>query len=596
MLKIRRELAGILVAMSVLGFASGCSNSNSESTLSISPGSVAVAPGQTTLFQVVGTRKQVTWSVNGVDGGNPTVGTIDANGGYTAPSANNGAIETVTATTHSGLSASAQVMVVPPGMVVATANPQVALYTISPPADAMVSVAFGQTTNYGLTTWTQPTPSGGGAVGIFVAGMLGDTTYHIQATVKFSNGVTFTDIDHTFTTTAEPTDTLPVLTATTTPGTTPQSGVEMLDLVRIGVATNQVSLAVADLEGNLLWSYDPGSSVPSTDVANPIKLLPNGHFLINFSNATADGANSVLQEIDLSGHVVWQMNGIQLNQALAAATCSECNVTVVGTHHDFAMLPNGHLVVIAATKRVVSGATVTGDVLIDLDQNHKPVWAWNEFNHLDINRHPYLYPDWTHTNAILYSADDGNLIISIRHQNWLVKIDYANGNGAGDIIWHLGYQGDFALEGGTNPTDWFWAQHGPSFVTDNTTGKFSLVLFDNGDDRHFAAGVKCGASGSPPCLYSTVPILQLDESAKTATLLFNPNTRDYSFFGGNAEVLKNGNVEYDEASSTPLPANNATIFEVTETSPPQTVWQMEVIGQDAYRGFRMPSLYPGVQW
>ena len=72
--------------------------------------------------------------------------------------------------------------------------------------------------------------------------------------------------------------------------------------------------------------------------------------------------------------------------------------------------------------------------------NHtpQPVWAWNEFNHLDINRRPYSYPDWTHTNAVLYSKDDGNLIISIRHQNWLVKIDYNNGAGAGDILWKLG--------------------------------------------------------------------------------------------------------------------------------------------------------------
>ena len=50
-------------------------------------------------------------------------------------------------------------------------------------------------------------------------------------------------------------------------------------------------------------------------------------------------------------------------------------------------------------------------------------------------------PDWTHTNAIIYSADDGNLIISIRHQNWLVKIDYNNGAGTGDILWHLGLSG-----------------------------------------------------------------------------------------------------------------------------------------------------------
>ena len=173
--------------------------------------------------------------------------------------------------------------------------------------------------------------------------------------------------------------------------------------------------------------------------------MPNGNFLINYGGPLVDGQNSVIQEVDLSGAVIWQLTAAQLNQELAAATCTGCNITVVGTHHDFAILPNGHLVVIAATQQVVSGVTVTGDVLIDLDQNRKPVWLWNEFDHLDITRRPYMYPDWTHTNAIIYSADDGNLIISMRHQNWLVKIDYANGNGSGDILWHLGYQGDFTL-------------------------------------------------------------------------------------------------------------------------------------------------------
>jgi hypothetical protein len=28
----------------------------------------------------------------------------------------------------------------------------------------------------------------------------------------------------------------------------------------------------------------------------------------------------------------------------------------------------------------------------------------------------------------------------------------------------------------------------------------------------------------------------------------------------------------------------------------QTVWQMDIQGQLAYRGYRIPSLYPGVQW
>ena len=280
--------------------------------------------------------------------------------------------------------------------------------------------------------------------------------------------------------------------------------------------------------------------------------------------------------------------------ALAAATCAGCNITVVGTHHDFALPPNGHLIDIAAVQQDISGVTVTGDALIDLDPDHKSVWLWNEFDHLDVNRHPMFFPDWTHTNAVLYSADDGNLIISIRHQNWLVKVDYENGSGTGDILWKLGYQGDFALTGGTDPTDWFYAQHGPSFTSTNTTGSFSLAVFDNGDDRVFPSGVTCGAPGAPPCLYSTVPVLQVDETAMTATLAFHPTAPSYSNFGGNVEVLKNGNVEYCESAGGPGFAGD--IYEVTPDGGAQTIWKMQSAGQFVYRGQRIPSLYPGVQW
>ncbi|MFZ1971200.1 MAG: aryl-sulfate sulfotransferase [Candidatus Acidiferrales bacterium] len=578
----------LLVSLVAAIFIAGCANSPPAAP-SISPSSAALSPGQTIQFNTTFHGSGTMWSVNGIPSGNSTVGTVDANGNYAAPSAAQSVAVTVTAT-KSNSSVSAQVFVVAPGTVVSTKNPQVALYTITPPAAASVTVQFGPTNNYGRSTWTQQTPAGGGPVGTFVAGMLANSTYHMQATVNFGNGITFADMDQTFTTETQPAASLPTLAATTTAGQTPQSGVEVLEL------ESKLPVAVTDLAGNVLWGYDPGP-VRGNGGPGPVKLLSNGHFLMGFGSQP-DGTGSVIQEVDLGGDVVWQLTAAQLNQALAAATCTGCNITVIGTHHDFAPLPNGHLVVIAATQQVVSGTTVTGDVLIDLDQNHKPVWLWNEFDHLDTNRRPYMFPDWTHTNAVIYSADDGNLIISIRHQNWLVKIDYSNGSGTGDIIWHLGYQGDFTLlnaDGSTdtNPVDWFYAQHGPSFTTPNTTGQFSLVLFDNGDDRGVAvvAGGTCGVTGQPPC-YSTVPVLNLDETAKTATLAFNPTTPDYSFFGGNAEVLGNGNVEYDECGA----GVNAAIFEVTQASPSQTVWQMHITGSNAYRGIRTPSLYPGVQW
>jgi hypothetical protein len=88
--------------------------------------------------------------------------------------------------------------------------------------------------------------------------------------------------------------------------------------------------------------------------------------------------------------------------------------------------------------------------------------------------------------------------------------------------------------------------------------------------------------------------MQLDESAKTATIEWVDDLSPvFSTFGGSARLLTNGNVEFDECAPT---FSSAAILEVTKTTPPQTVWQMQINGQNNYRGFRMPSLYPGVQW
>ena len=482
----------------------------------------------------------------------------------------------------------------------------VASYTVAPATAANVSVEFGLTTSYGLTTWTQSAPASGGPISLFVAGMKASSAYHMRGVVQFADGTTFNDVDKSFTTGAVPSGLLPNITATTSSGMTPQSGVELVDAV--SVTGGQQNAFATDLAGNVIWFYQTPVSGP-----DPIKLVANGHFIVNFSGIP-DGNNSLLEEIDLGDNVIWQMTAAQLNAALASAACARCNISITGTHHDFVSLPNGHLIVLAATQKTLSdNTTATGDVLIDLgdmenvsgsNPNHvpQPVWLWNEFDYLDTNRRPYSYPDWTHTNAVLYSADDGNLIVSIRHQNWLVKMDYSNGTGDGHVIWKLGYQGDFTLldsSGGpdSNDTDWFFAQHGPSFTTKNTTGNFSLILFDNGDDRGVTSvvGGTCGVMGQPDC-YSTVPILNIDETAMTATLASKPTTPDYSFFGGNAETLANGNVEYDECAAVPLPGDEGKIFEVLQSNPSQAVWEMDVNGNSVYRGFRMPSLYPGVQW
>lgn len=176
---------------------------------------------------------------------------------------------------------------------------------------------------------------------------------------------------------------------------------------------------MTDLSRNTLWTYsNPGSS--PLNFINGVKMLPDGNFLmtiglgIPFNTPIPEGTINEIREVNLAGNTVREISINDLNSELAAASCAECHVTLGTFHHDVKPLPNGHWLVLADTAMVLSGTssppltnapatTVFGDVIVDLDQNMQPAGAWNEFNHLDPDRHPMGLPDWTHTNAVVYS-------------------------------------------------------------------------------------------------------------------------------------------------------------------------------------------------
>lgn len=499
------------------------------------------------------------------------------------------------------------------GTVSTTDNVQVALYSITSPFPGTVMVNFGKDATYGLSTWSQPSVGDGTATNIFVAGMLQNTTYQMQASITFANGVTVTDTNHSFATGSLPAALIPQTVVTTTAGQSPQPGIELVNTCCYGY---MLRIYATDLAGNIVWAYQPKDTAPGATSIFAPKLLPNGDilFIISPDSTTPLGAPvnaSTLytaREINLAGDTVKEISLADLNTRLAAApaSCTECSgITLLTYHHDITPLPNGHWLILANVLKSVTltGQTtptsVLGDVIVDLDENLNPVWAWNEFNHLDVNRQPMGFPDWTHTNAIVYSPTDGDFIVSIRHQNWVIKVNYDNGQGDGSIVWKLGEGGDFTLKNGTDPTDWFYAQHGPQFTTSNSSGTFGLTLMDNGNDREFPAGVTCGANGAPPCSYSTIPVFQIDEAAKTATLEFHKILTVENGYGGNAEVLANGDLEYDLCglpTSPPGSLPNSEIDEITQGDASQQVWQMKLTGTNIYRGKRIPSLYPGVSW
>ncbi|HXX14993.1 MAG TPA: aryl-sulfate sulfotransferase [Candidatus Eremiobacteraceae bacterium] len=528
--------------------------------------------------------------MNGVVGGSPSTGTITTDGLYTAP---NTPIPQAILIGVRNQSAQSTVSIYDPthppaGSVTTTQNPLVVSYTLAIPASASAQVQFGTDTSYGLFTSAVPSTTGG-SITILVAGMRASTTYHMQAVTTLADGTQLKDADHTFSTGAIPAS-LPNITTELTGVGTPSPGIELLSLTLNGPQTALTAVAT-DLAGNVIWYYD----LPTGAYPFPIKLLPNGHMLLVTAGTLDD-----IREIDLAGNIIHEVTLNTINQSLAQSL----TWGIAELNHDMLMLPNGHLILLANVAQSVSnvpgvpaGTEVTGNALIDWDlQLGQAVWTWSTFDHLALTHAPYGISDWTHGNALAYSPDDGNLLFSMRNQNWVVKINYQDGEGDGSILWRFGPGGDFTLPNGQAPIEWNYGQHYVTIQSPNSSGIFNLMLFNNGNNRLVDANNDvCGTPGFIAC-YSSVPIFQLNEYNKTASVLWEDKLDPaYSVCCGDALVLPNGDVEFDVALDVNSP-NLSYIEEVAQTEAPELIWRMNVQGQLSYRGFRIPSLYPGVTW
>jgi arylsulfate sulfotransferase len=481
-----------------------------------------------------------------------------------------------------------------------TQNPLVAQVYVASPCDGTVNVEFGPDTSYGRTTASYPVQAGSQGINVLVAGMRASTTYHILPSVQCASS-TLTGRDLIFQTGALPSvpSFPPMGVARPSPSSSsPENpGIEMIDV--IAPTANQMQAFFTDRDANPIWYYDVGAA--TGNYPETLKILPNGDPILSI---TIPPSNSVLREVDLAGNTIREMYMSVLVQKMQAAGF---DFIPQNYHHDVLPLSNGHLIVLVNFTEPFNdlpgypGTTqVVGDGLIDLDENWNPVWAWNSFDYLDVNRHLNGLPDWTHSNAIVYSATDGNLLLSMRHQSWVLKIDYNNGAGTGNLLWKLGYEGNFALAlngvPSTDSTQWFSFQHFPSIISQSGAAT-TLAIWDNGDFRNTdSIGTLCGFPTTPGC-YSRATIFQVDESAMTADLQWNNVPGFYGFWGGSINQLENGNVEYDVNALSQSTQVASEVQEVTQTSAPQIVWKMDFsFGSNAYRAYRVPSLYPGVTW
>jgi arylsulfate sulfotransferase len=407
----------------------------------------------------------------------------------------------------------------------------------------------------------------------YLAGMRAETSYTIQHIVsRGSRSVSG-----------------PVLTQTTPP--LDQSfGPYTVTKAPDGLATEPILLhsrggwpVATDLAGNVVWYYPEAISF----LARP---EPGGYFLGWYEDQAVDPSRQILREFDLAGMTIRETNAARVSEQLVEMGMHAIN----SFHHEARALPDGKILALAASERILTdvqgpGAVdVLGDTILVLDANLQVLWAWDTFDHLDTRRRATLNEtcnqaangcapiylaavanDWTHSNSVQLTPD-GNLLLSSRHQDWLIKIDYRNGGGTGEILWRLGKDGDFQFLS-DDPYPWFSHQHDAAIGADGM-----LTLFDNGNVRH----------ANDASAHSRGQVIRLDEENRTATLVLNADLGAFSIALGSAQKLDNGDYHFHMGF---LPASNTA--RAVEVDPSGTiVYQMD-IGELEYRSFRRSDLY-----
>lgn len=210
---------------------------------------------------------------------------------------------------------------------------------------------------------------------------------------------------------------------------------------------------------------------------------------------------------------------------------------VTGLHHEIVQLPGGNYLALAFSFRDVdygvAGVLETaGDLIVEFTPEAEVVWTWDSFDHLDPQRvtepfdvhvvHPLTAKntyDWTHGNAVVHDPATDTLLLSLRHQDWIVAIDHATG----EVLWKLGRDGDFAFVDDA----YFHHQHAPEWQPDGT-----LLLYDNGVANPDLA---------PADEHSRVVRYALDFDAMTAERVYVDDGEPVTAtFAGNADRLPSG--------------------------------------------------------
>ena len=463
-----------------------------------------------------------------------------------------------------------------------TANPLLFIYSAPPCADGgRMRVQF-QATDGSLQSSTPYKPCRSDlSMNFYIAGLRANTSYtarHILDTG--SQFVTGPDIPFSTNDSGAPPALLSATVVQPPDGSVP-SGVLL--------ASSFVVPAATDLNGNLIW-------YAANDISFVTSVERAGRFWGIIENSALDESQQVIRKFDLSGLTLLETNAARVNDQLIAMG----RHPISAFHHDVKTLPDGRIVALATVEQILSDVQgqgpvdILGDMIIVFDSELNVVWTWDTFDNLDVTRRavlgevcnsgggscpPYYQAasanDWTHGNSV-QQTPDGNLLYSSRHQDWVIKIFYNNGEGDGHVVWRLGKDGDFTFNS-SDAYPWFSHQHDPNFLA---TDPSTMMVFDNGNTRIRANGGN-----------SRGQAIRIDEQNRTANLVLNADLGVFSLALGSAQQLSNGNYSFDAGYVLDADSPTGSSAYAIEVNPSgNTIYKIKT-NAIVYRWFRLTDIY-----
>jgi len=264
-------------------------------------------------------------------------------------------------------------------------------------------------------------------------------------------------------------------------------------------------------------------------------------------------------------------------------------------------------------------AKVEDNPIVEFDKDGKLLHIWPLVDLIDTTRIGYdslgrrpedpLGYDWAHVNAVIYDPRDDSVIISLRHQDALVKFSRSTG----DLKWILGPHANwsskfqpFLLTPVGEPFEWQYHQHSPTITPSGT-----ILLFDNGN---FRASPFDGTAKTPARKnYSRAVEYAIDERNKEIRQVWeygkNMAKPLYAGWISDANWMRTtGNVliTFGGISFTGGERNSdlgqgeisTRVIEVTHDTPAEEVFDILVYDPkpharlQVFRSERIPDLYP----